>query len=783
MAFLRCFPSDKKERSRSDNLSKRNYEWCMSNDLQIPTKFVDFVREKQLPELFAKIFWQRGIRTEEAVTSFLTPSLQELHDPFLLYDMDRAIERVNQAILENQKILIYGDYDADGITSATIVKEALDFLGADVETYLPNRFKDGYGPNQQVYEEKIKQGVQLIVTVDNGVSGFEAISYANSMGVDVIVTDHHELPRQLPPAYAIIHPRHPKGAYPFKDLAGVGVAFKFVCALLDELVIESLDLVAIGTIADMVSLTGENRILVSYGLKAIRQTERMGLMELFRISQIVVDKIDDQTIGFSIAPRLNSLGRLDDANVAVELLTTFDEEQAKTLAKAIDQKNTERKEIVEDVFEQAFQKLNPENLIHVIVGEGWHEGVLGIVAGRIVQQTGKPTLVLTVLDNGIVKGSGRSVEKFNLFEALSPLKDQFVSFGGHHSAVGLSIHAEKISYLQNHLNTYAREHSFDFSEGLPLKIDGTIEIEEATVSFIQILQKLAPFGMDNRYPKFLMKGLKSENNRLIGANKNHLKGQLTDGKATLPFIAFQFGANETDFTSDQLTVVGELALNEWNNHVTPQLMLDDYQIEGPQLFDFRSKMNALPNLQTDETLFVSFVENETTFQQRIEGKVVRILNEEAILKVCSRHYAAIVYLDCPTDVNLVKKIAQQTKEAKHFIVFETADDAYLDGVGTRNQYRKLYQLIKQQKTMDIRYKLDELANYVQLPKKLLIFMIQVFFELKFVTINDGMLGYVEDAVPAQLETSTIYQQRKQRIDSEMFLQLSDITSLKDWFFS
>ncbi|MGO2686738.1 MAG: single-stranded-DNA-specific exonuclease RecJ, partial [Enterococcus italicus] len=242
-------------------MSKVTYQWLISEN-ELSDSFVTSVIGRQLPETFATLLWQRGIRDEEALENFLHPSLEKLHDPFLFYDMDRAIERVQQAIIENQKILIYGDYDADGITSTTILKEALDFLGADVEFYLPNRFADGYGPNQRVYSEKINEGVQLIITVDNGVSGHEAINYANSVGVDVIVTDHHELPEQLPNAYAIIHPRHPKGHYPFKELAGVGVAFKFVCALLDELVVESLDLVAIGTIADMVSLTDENRILV-----------------------------------------------------------------------------------------------------------------------------------------------------------------------------------------------------------------------------------------------------------------------------------------------------------------------------------------------------------------------------------------------------------------------------------------------------------------------------------------------------------------------------------------
>lgn len=761
-------------------MSKVTYQWLISEN-ELSDSFVTSVIGRQLPETFATLLWQRGIRDEEALENFLHPSLEKLHDPFLFYDMDRAIERVQQAIIENQKILIYGDYDADGITSTTILKEALDFLGADVEFYLPNRFADGYGPNQRVYSEKINEGVQLIITVDNGVSGHEAIDYANSVGVDVIVTDHHELPEQLPNAYAIIHPRHPKGHYPFKELAGVGVAFKFVCALLDELVVESLDLVAIGTIADMVSLTDENRILVAFGLQAIRQTERMGLQELIRVSQVVPEELDDKSVGFSLAPRLNALGRLSDATIAVELLTTFDEQKAKTLAQEIDQKNTERKQIVADVFAEASQKINVDNQIHVIVGENWHEGVLGIVAGRIMQQTGKPTIVLTKLVNGVAKGSGRSIESFDLFQTLLPLKELFLSFGGHHSAVGLSIEQNQIDTLQQSLNDYVLTRGIHFT-GLPLRIDGTLKIEEATVPFIKSLQTLAPFGMDNRYPKFLFSEIKATDNRLIGAEKNHLKGQLSDGSASLPYIAFQFGSYLTDFSSDNLSIVGELTLNSWNNHVTPQLMVDDYLIKGSQVFDFRSKRQSLPPLNVRESIFISFTEKKIG-DQKFQAETIHVRNEEDIAQLKQKSYKEVIYLDCPSDVKLVKKVAQQFKNAHHYLVFEATDDAYLDGLGTREQYKKMYQVIKQQQTLDIRYKLDELANYLQIPKKLLIFMIQVFFDLKFVTINDGILGYVEDVVPTQLEASTIYQQRKQRIDSEMFLQLSDIADLKDWFFS
>ena len=299
-------------------------------DWQIATNFSDedFIKKAKklgLETSVANLVYQRGIQTEEALRDFLEPSLDQLYDPYELHDMDKAVTRIRQAIENDEQILIYGDYDADGMTSASIVKEALEQLGAECQVYLPNRFTDGYGPNASVYKYFIdNQGISLFITVDNGVAGLEAIELAQSMGVDVIVTDHHSMPEILPDAYAIVHPEHPEADYPFKHLAGCGVAFKLATALLEEVQVELLDLVAIGTIADMVSLTGENRILVKYGLSVLKNTQRIGLQELFKIAGIQSDELNEETVGFQIAPRLNALGRLDDPNPAIELLTGFD---------------------------------------------------------------------------------------------------------------------------------------------------------------------------------------------------------------------------------------------------------------------------------------------------------------------------------------------------------------------------------------------------------------------------------------------------------------------------
>ena len=406
------------------------YEWAF--DPKTPDEaFLELAKAHKLDEMTSQFLYNRGIDSEEKLTDFLTLDISKLHDPYLLYDMDKAVSRLRLAIENGEQILIYGDYDADGMTSASIAKEALEMLGAEVQVYLPNRFTDGYGPNQSVYKYFIEQqAISLILTVDNGVAGHEAIAYAMEQGVDVIVTDHHSLPEELPEAYAIVHPEHPDGNYPFSYLAGCGVAFKLACALLETVPMELLDLVAIGTIADMVSLTDENRQLVAMGLQVLKTTERMGLQELLRQSSVRPEEIDEETIGFQIAPQLNALGRLDDPNPAIELLTGFDDEEAADIAKMIGAKNEERKALVKTIYNEAMDMVDLSKPVQVLAKEGWHPGVLGIVAGRILEKIAQPVIVLTI-DDGKAKGSARSVEALDIFAALDGYRELFVAFGGH----------------------------------------------------------------------------------------------------------------------------------------------------------------------------------------------------------------------------------------------------------------------------------------------------------------------------------------------------------------
>ncbi|MDE7490775.1 single-stranded-DNA-specific exonuclease RecJ, partial [Streptococcus agalactiae] len=536
---------------------------------------------------------------------------------------------IRRAIENNETILVYGDYDADGMTSASIMKEALDMMGAEVQVYLPNRFTDGYGPNESVYKYFIEQqDVSLIITVDNGVAGHEAIAYAQNQGVDVVVTDHHSMPADLPCAYAIIHPEHPDANYPFPYLAGCGVAFKVACALLETIPTEMLDLVAIGTIADMVSLTDENRIMVKAGLEVMKDSERIGLQELISLSNIDLKTLNEETIGFKIAPQLNALGRLDDPNPAIELLTGFDDEESQAIAQMIDQKNEERKEIVQTIFDQAMQMLDQTKPVQVLAKENWHPGVLGIVAGRILERTGQPVIVLNIED-GIAKGSARSVEALDIFQAFDQHRELFIAFGGHSGAAGMTLEESKVGDLSQVLCDYISKKQLDMSQKKTLTIDSELRFDELSLDTVRDFEKLAPFGMDNKKPVFLLKDFKVSQARVMGQNSAHLKLKLEQDGQALDLVAFNMGSQLQEFQQAQhLELAVTLSVNQWNGATTLQLMLEDARVDGIQLFDIRSKASSLPHgvpilsqeEQSKEVILLTVPDHPQELKQMTQGK-------------------------------------------------------------------------------------------------------------------------------------------------------------------
>ena len=730
------------------------YEWQFAPQVE-DADFTKIAKKAGLGPEVARLLFERGIQDQESLKKFLEPSLEDLYDPYLLHDMGKAVERIRRAIEDGEFILIYGDYDADGMTSASIIKESLEQLGAECRVYLPNRFTDGYGPNASVYKYFIEQeGISLIVTVDNGVAGHEAIELAQSMGVDVIVTDHHSMPATLPDAYAIIHPEHPDANYPFKHLAGCGVAFKLACALLEEVQVELLDLVAIGTIADMVSLTDENRILVQYGLEMLGHTQRIGLQEMLTMAGISANEVTDETVGFQIAPRLNALGRLDDPNPAIDLLTGFDEEEAHEIALMIHQKNEERKEIVQSIYEEAKTMVNPEKKVQVLAKEGWNPGVLGIVAGRLLEELGQTVIVLNIED-GRAKGSARSVEAVDIFEALDPHRDLFIAFGGHAGAAGMTLEVENLEALSQALENYILETGIDLSGKKIINLDEELDLETLNLEMLKNFERLAPFGMDNQKPIFYIRDFHVESARTMGAGNAHLKLKISKGEASFEVVAFGQGRWVTEFAQTKnLELAVKLSVNQWNGQTALQLMMVDARVEGVQLFNIRGKNAVLP-----------------------EGVPVLDFSGEFTDVIPS---SAVVVKNIPEDITLLKNIFQEKNFSAVYFKNDIDKAYYLTGYGTREQFAKLYKTIYQFPEFDIRYKLKDLAGYLNIQQILLVKMIQVFEELGFVAIKDGVMTVNKEAPKRKISESQIYQNLKQTVKDQEMMALGTVQEIYDF---
>ncbi|MFC4771477.1 single-stranded-DNA-specific exonuclease RecJ [Enterococcus hermanniensis] len=756
-------------------MKKSNFDWQVIETEAIDSTFETELLNQGYSKTFIRLLWNRNIHTLDAFTKLMKADLDELHDPFLMHDMDKAVDRIQTAIMEEQEILIYGDYDADGITSTSIMLETLEMIGANVHYVLPNRFIHGYGPNQALFAEKINEGIQLIITVDNGVAGNEAIDYANDQGIDVIVTDHHEMPPVLPNAYCIIHPRHPQGHYPFGELAGAGVAFKLATALLEEVPLEMLDLVTIGTVADLVSMTGENRNLVKLGLQAIKQTQRLGLLELLKVSGVELQKVDETSIGFSLGPRLNAIGRLGDPNPAVELMTTFDEEIAHGLAERLDQINNERKTIVQEITEEAKALVNPEDKVHLIAGSNWNPGVLGIVAGNILKQTGHPTIVLAIDDQGVAKGSGRSVEALDLYAMLNTMRSEFTHFGGHAAAVGLTMPSANLVRLQQSMNEYIDKNQINLDQGPKLLIDEHLALSDIQLKFVDELKVLAPFGTDNPAPHFLVNGDVNFCKR-IGGDQQHVKFSLKDEGNQLDAIGFGFGDVAEELQQPETRFVGDLEINEWNGQKKVQLRLIDFASSGLQIIDRRAKYTWQQKLENGRPLYLAFQEASQKFFAKELQETITLYDETILWQ----DYDQLIVLDCPDRKEVLKEIIRGGNFERVYLYLYSSDESYLNGMPNRDQFAKLYQFFHKQTSVDIRYKLKIVSNYLRIPEKLLVFMIHVFSELKFVTIDDGVLKMVASPQARAFEESEIYQKRVLQIDSEEFLLMNDIQTIRNW---
>lgn len=538
-------------------------------------------KNNNISELMAKILVNRGIDKDSLVQDFLHPKLENLYNPFLFKDMEIAVCEILKSCENKEKITIYGDYDVDGITSIAVLKKFLIELGANVEHYLPSRLEEGYGLNNDAIK-KISDGkTSLLITVDCGISAISEIEYANSLGLKVIVTDHHECLDELPNALAVIDAKRKDNTYPFKSLAGVGVAFKLIHAISLRLGLDRkkylkyIDIVSLGTIADIVPLIDENRIIVNYGLILMKQTHNVGLRELISVSGY--SEIDSISISFGVAPRINACGRMGKADLALELLLTNDVVIANKIAHELNDINKLRQDVEKRIVQEAVEIIEKEKLYEksvIVIGrENWHHGVIGIVASKITEIYYKPT-ILICLENGIGKGSGRSVEGFDLHGALVECSEYLTKFGGHEMAIGLSIEEKNLKAFSDKLEHIAdNQHISDLQP--VIKVDAEIDSSMISKSVIHELDALKPFGEANPAPLFVYKNIKVDGVRLL-SNDRHLKLSLKDGNNLYDAIAFNMGDKKYSIKiGDRIDVLHFLEINDFNNTQKIQLNVKD----------------------------------------------------------------------------------------------------------------------------------------------------------------------------------------------------------------
>lgn len=537
--------------------------------------------EYKINKLLATILSNKGINTKEKIDLFLHPTRNDFHNPYEMPDMEKAVDRIIQAKEKNEKIIIYGDYDVDGITSITVLKSFLKDIGIEAAYYIPNRLNEGYGLNIPAVEKIAADGYNLMITVDCGITCIEEIKRANELGMDVIVTDHHEVGDDLPKAVAVVDCKRKDNKYKCRDLAGVGVAFKLSQALamrlgLDEKeYLKYLDIVCIGTISDIVPLVDENRLISKLGLMLVNQTRNIGLQAILKLSGY--KNIDSTAISFGVAPRLNACGRMGHADEALKLFLSKNINEVNQIANTLNEYNKTRQEIEKSICEEAIEKIKQnkleENNTIVVAGKDWHHGVIGIVSSKITEMYFKPSILLC-LEDEIAKGSGRSVPGFDLHDALQKCQQTLERFGGHAMAVGLTLKQENVSNFAQALEEVARKAHTE--EIIPvIKIDAKINLEEVNRQMIESLKMLEPFGEANKMPIFVFRNLKIDSIRALSEGK-HLKLTLKDNNTIVNAIGFNMGKFAEEYRiGDKIDVVGNLEINSFNGVDSIQINLKD----------------------------------------------------------------------------------------------------------------------------------------------------------------------------------------------------------------
>ncbi|MDT3923882.1 single-stranded-DNA-specific exonuclease RecJ [Staphylococcus saprophyticus] len=749
---------------------KSKYTW----DVKSPENEIteDVSLDLKLTPIVKKILESKEI-TDKAAIDQLLKNKQVMHDAWLMSDMEKAIERINLAIDQNQKILVYGDYDADGVTSTTILVKTLKALGAHVGWYIPNRFSEGYGPNEMAFKNAHEEGISLIITVDNGIQGHDEIQMIQDLGVDVIVTDHHEIGRTMPSAFAIVHPMHPEFDYPFKYLCGAGVAYKLAQNLLDEPPAYFLGLVAIGTVADLVSLTDENRALVQKGLEILNDHCPASIKAILKQAGYN-DVITEETIGFIIGPRLNAVGRLEDAALAAELLMTDNDEEAEFLAEQVEFFNQERKDIVAQITEEALaaaeDQVKQGTKFLLLAQADWHEGVLGIVASKIVETYSLPTLILNIDETqDHAKGSARSIEQVSMFEILNAHSDLISKFGGHHMAAGITMPIENIESLRQGLNDWMAQLASTTSLEPRKKVDVKVAETDITIKNIQDIQRLRPFGTDFSSPCFELEGVIVNQAKAIGQDKKHLKMVLGDSQ--LQAIFWQNGHLVKELGEQQpINVIGTLQINEWNGFQSPQFMIQDLASNNLQILDYRSK-SKVSGFEQDSSNVAYLIHNKS---EKLDD------NYYYYGDTIDQSYDKYVFRDLPPSIQAIKTTLKTVDVSQIYLVLNHERSIYFEGMPKMEKFKKCFKALATKKETDLAKEGMQLCQFLNIQPSMLKFILKVFLDLEFIKDENGIIKMNSVSTKREIESSKYYQGRLDRIEVEKVLLYDDFANLKKW---
>lgn len=813
-------------------LGRARWEIGLTDDI-LASKLAE---ELNVSLLVAKLLVKRGIHAADDAKRFLFEGIEGFHDPFLMDGMQVAIERIQLAVEQKERIRVYGDYDADGVTSTALMTFLLRTLGANFDTYIPHRVREGYGLNREAIKLAHEQGVALFVTVDTGVSAVEEIAYIRELGMDVIVTDHHEPPAVLPEPLALINPKKPGCPYPFKGLAGAGVAFKLAHALLGRVPLELLEYAAIGTVADLMPLQGENRVIVRLGLERMRNTTSPGLKALLQVCKVEERDVSAGHIGFGIGPRLNASGRLESAEAAVKLLTTEDVNEAAQLAQTLDALNIERQHIVEQLTELAVAQVESMRLegqagmepstevlprVLVLAGEDWNVGVVGIVASRIVERYYRPTIILSIdTDKGTAKGSARSITGFDMYEALTSCASLLDHFGGHAAAAGMSFQAERIDQLRDGLNAYAVERLKPEQLVPQLQADVTCSLADVPIACIEELAMLAPYGMGNPTPKFVITDLQISDIRTMGKESQHLKLALTQVQdeisCSIEGVAFSKG-NLSPWMTVGATVdtLAELSVNEWNGVRKPQLLMRDVKIPHLQLFDWRGATRAQEKLAALSAaadaappeagavpgllLFATGNSSERSlsapaadaarlsipaWQIHAGTGEVTPANEHAEMRAF-HSVTDVVFYNLPRQIeHLRQAVLLSTGMQRCYALLADTDPQSSSVMPSRDEFKGLYSSLKSLGQWNLSSEharvCRELARRLNLSDQSVVWMLSVFEELQFIERDATHLRVASTPSKRDLSESTTYQARLDLAEVEQICIYTSAKQLEQW---